>query len=79
MKDELAAHGANRSLIHIDWMIGSGETDVDGVSADGREEPVMRRWRVGGLRPSAAQQEQPACLRFPYENGHAQNSQQRAL
>ena len=31
-KDALAAHGANRSLIHIDWMIGSGETDVDGVS-----------------------------------------------
>ena len=30
-EDELAAHGANRSLIHIDWMIGSGETDVDGV------------------------------------------------
>jgi aminopeptidase len=39
---ELTAHGANRSLIHIDWMIGSGETDVDGIRADGSAEPVMR-------------------------------------
>jgi aminopeptidase len=41
--EELAAHGANTSLIHIDWMIGSGETDVDGIRADGGTEPVMRR------------------------------------
>ena len=40
---ELTARGANRSLIHIDWMIGSPEIDVDGVAADGRAEPVMRR------------------------------------
>ena len=40
---ELAARGANRSLIHIDWMIGSGEIDVDGVRPDGGEEPVMRK------------------------------------
>ena len=39
----LAAKGANKSLIHIDWMIGSGEIDIDGIAADGREEPVMRR------------------------------------
>jgi aminopeptidase len=42
-KDELAARGANESLIHIDWMIGSGEVDVDGVRADGSAEPLMRR------------------------------------
>jgi aminopeptidase len=41
--EELAAHGANASLIHIDWMIGSVETDVDGIRADGGTEPVMRR------------------------------------
>lgn len=40
---ELAQRGANRSLIHVDWMIGSPETDVDGIDAEGREEPVMRK------------------------------------
>ena len=41
--DELARRGANTSLIHIDWMIGSGEVDVDGLDADGAAQPVMRR------------------------------------
>lgn len=40
---ELAARGANSSLIHIDWMIGSGEVDVDGITATGAAEPVMRK------------------------------------
>ena len=40
---ELAARGANRSLIHIDWMIGSAEIDVDGITAGGQPEPLMRR------------------------------------
>jgi len=40
---ELDAAGANRSLIHVDWMIGSAETDVDGLYEDGRAEPLMRR------------------------------------
>src|SRR6185312_13898044 len=38
----LAARGANSSLIHVDWMIGSGEMDVDGVDASGAAEPLMR-------------------------------------
>ena len=38
----LAALGANSSLIHVDWMIGSGTMNVDGLSADGRREPLMR-------------------------------------
>lgn len=41
-EEELAARGANRSLIHIDWMIGSAEVDVDGITADGLAEPLMR-------------------------------------
>jgi aminopeptidase len=40
--EELAARGANTSLIHVDWMIGSNRIDVDGVSATGGSEPVMR-------------------------------------
>ncbi len=39
---ELAARGANHSLIHIDWMIGSGRMDVDGIGQDGAAEPLMR-------------------------------------
>lgn len=38
----LNSKGANSSLIHVDWMIGSGEMNVDGVFADGSEEPLMR-------------------------------------
>ena len=35
--------GGNRSATHVDFMIGSGELDIDGVLADGSVEPVMRR------------------------------------
>jgi aminopeptidase len=41
--EQLAAKGANKSLIHIDWMIGSGRVDIDGIAADGRVEPIMRQ------------------------------------
>lgn len=41
-EEELAGLGANSSLIHVDWMIGSGKMDVEGVFADGRTEPLMR-------------------------------------
>ncbi len=41
--DEIAARGGNKSLIHIDWMIGSGELDIDGVKADGSKVPVLRK------------------------------------
>lgn len=42
-EDELTRLGANSSLIHVDWMIGSASIDVDGVSADGAREPLMRQ------------------------------------
>ena len=40
--EELAKHGANDSLIHVDWMIGSAAMNVDGVR-DGKAEPLMRK------------------------------------
>ena len=40
---QIAAQGGNQSLIHIDWMIGSDQTDIDGLHADGRRVPVFRR------------------------------------
>jgi aminopeptidase len=40
--EQLSARGANSSLIHVDWMIGSDRIDVDGVSAAGVSEPVLR-------------------------------------
>ncbi len=47
--EELAQRGANTSLIHIDWMIGSGEVDVDGITKSGESEPLMRGGEfVGG-------------------------------
>jgi aminopeptidase len=39
---ELAAKGANDSLIHVDWMIGSEKLDIDGITAAGAAEPLMR-------------------------------------
>ena len=39
---ELHQRGANTSLIHIDWMIGSGDVDVDGILPGGTTEAVMR-------------------------------------
>lgn len=41
--EQIRGQGGNSSLIHIDWMIGSGEVDIDGVRADGSRVPVMRK------------------------------------
>ncbi|MCA1451789.1 aminopeptidase [Bradyrhizobium sp. BRP22] len=40
---QIAAQGGNQSLIHIDWMIGSDQTDIDGVRTDGSRVPVFRK------------------------------------
>jgi aminopeptidase len=37
------AAGGNQSQIHIDFMIGSSQMDVDGIRADGRREAIMRQ------------------------------------
>jgi aminopeptidase len=41
--EELAAKGANSSLIHVDWMIGSAEINIDGITQSGTAEPLMRK------------------------------------
>lgn len=42
-RDELLARGANVSLTHVDFMIGSPELDIDGELPDGTIEPVFRQ------------------------------------
>ena len=42
-KEQIEKQGGNKSLIHIDWMIGSGEIDIDGITADGEKVPVFRK------------------------------------
>jgi aminopeptidase len=39
---ELASLGANESIIHVDWMIGGPTMNIDGISATGAAEPLMR-------------------------------------
>ncbi|MBA3884940.1 MAG: aminopeptidase [Acidobacteria bacterium] len=41
-EEAFEAAGGNRSAIHVDFMIGSGALDVDGVRPDGAAEPLMR-------------------------------------
>ena len=43
LSDEIRTeNGANDSLIHVDWMIGSREVDVDATAGDGTTIPLMR-------------------------------------
>ncbi|EAB6717967.1 aminopeptidase [Salmonella enterica subsp. enterica] len=42
-KEQIAAQGGNSSFIHIDWMIGSGEMNIDGLDEKGAATPVMRK------------------------------------
>jgi aminopeptidase len=46
--DDLERAGMNRSLLHVDFMVGSAELDIDGVVADGATVPVMRggEWAI---------------------------------
>ena len=42
-KEEISKNGGNSSMIHIDWMIGSKEIDVDGINFNGDVIPVFRK------------------------------------
>lgn len=41
--EEREAEGYNASLVHVDFMIGSGSTNVDGIDRDGRATPLLRQ------------------------------------
>ncbi|MDP5274774.1 aminopeptidase [Chengkuizengella axinellae] len=47
-KEELDKFGANHSLTHVDFMIGSAEMNIDGETADGKREPLFRNgnWAI---------------------------------
>ena len=48
LEDEADRARANRSAIHVDFMIGSNEVDVDGITRDGDRVPVLRggSWQI---------------------------------
>lgn len=39
---ELDQHGVNDSIVHVDFMIGSEQLNIDGVTKDGHKEAVFR-------------------------------------
>ncbi len=41
-KEELAAKGMNQSDIHVDFMVGADDLNIDGCTKDGRTIPVFR-------------------------------------
>jgi len=41
-KADFQAAGGNDSLIHVDFMIGSADMNIDGITENGDAEPVMR-------------------------------------
>ena len=41
--EEVEKRGGNKSVIHIDWKIGSDKIDIDGIGQDGSITPVMRK------------------------------------
>lgn len=47
-EEELAEAGLNRSDVHVDFMIGSKEMDIDGIRADGSRVAIFRggNWAI---------------------------------
>ncbi|PPA68864.1 aminopeptidase [Jeotgalibacillus proteolyticus] len=41
-EEELANSGLNSSITHVDFMIGSDQMDIDGITKDGQREPIFR-------------------------------------
>ncbi|MBD8037921.1 aminopeptidase [Solibacillus sp. A46] len=41
-QEELEKHGLNNSITHVDFMIGSAQMNIDGITEDGQAEAVFR-------------------------------------
>ncbi|WP_203363884.1 aminopeptidase [Bacillus sp. REN10] len=41
-QEELEKNGLNTSITHVDFMIGSEQMNIDGITADGQREPIFR-------------------------------------
>ncbi|MCY9696726.1 aminopeptidase [Paenibacillus alginolyticus] len=41
--EELTQNGYNKSLIHVDFMIGAADMEIDGILADGSREALFRK------------------------------------
>ena len=66
----------NQSEIHIDFMIGSPELDVTGVTRDGRARARAPRRRLAGARPRLRLRAWP-MRRRPYDCAHGAAAQIR--
>ncbi|MCM3584502.1 aminopeptidase [Mesobacillus maritimus] len=42
-EEELQKHGMNTSIVHVDFMIGSDQMDIDGIKQDGTIVPIFRK------------------------------------
>lgn len=47
-QEELESNGLNRSTTHVDFMIGSDQMDIDGITTDGQIVPIFRNgeWAI---------------------------------
>lgn len=47
-RDQLEEAGLNRSNVHVDFMIGNGEMNIDGIKKDGTVVPIFRNgeWAI---------------------------------
>lgn len=41
-EEQLAAHGMNQSIQHVDFMVGTKDIDIDGIGYDGSVTPLFR-------------------------------------
>ena len=39
---QLAEHGMNQSLQHVDFMVGTKDVNIDGIGYDGKVVPLFR-------------------------------------